>query len=129
MNIAEKTAGFNISCDTGSEGGVSVSVEVGSTTLTATSSTADPATWSVNVPADTTYITGTSVTVTVSASKAGFTAPADVTRTLAIDLVRPSVSYTAPGSLTVGVALTALPSTSDNRCWRIQRHGSCRRGL
>ena len=113
VNIAEKTAGFSISGDTGSEGGVSVSVEVGSTTLTATSSTADPATWSVNVPADTTYITGTSVTVTVSASKAGFTAPTDVTRTLVIDLVKPSVTYTAPDSLKVGAAVDVRPTTTD----------------
>ena len=113
VNIAEKAAGFSISGDTGSEGGVSVSVEVGSTTLTATSSTADPATWSVSVPSNASYITGTSVGVTVSASKAGFTAPTDVTRTLAVDLVKPAVAYTAPATLKVGAAVNVRPTTTD----------------
>ena len=109
INIAEKAAGFTISGNTGSEGGVSVSVEVGSTTLTATSSTADPALWSVSVPAVATYITETSVSVAVSASKTGHTAPSDVTRPLAVDLTAPSArTYTAPGSLKVDVAITAM---------------------
>ena len=114
VNIAEKTAGFAISGTTGSEGGVSVTVTVGSMTLTATSAEADPATWSVTVPANAAYITGTSVAVSVSASKTGFTAPSDVTRTLSVDLAAPSVSYTAPASLKVGVAITAMtPTTAD----------------
>ena len=114
VNIAEKAAGFSISGDTGSEAGVSVSVAVGMTTLTATSAdVSGTATWSVNVPAEASYITGTSVTVTVSASKTGFTAPSAVERTLAIDLVKPSVSYTAPSSLKVGAAVDLQPSTSD----------------
>ena len=114
VNIAEKTAGFAITGATGSEAGVSVTVTVGTTELTATSASADPATWSVSVPADATYITGTSVPVSVTASKSGFTSPSAVTRTLAVDLAAPSVSYTAPPSLKVGVAMTAVsPSTSD----------------
>ena len=114
VNIAEKTAGFAISGTTGSEGGVSVTVAVGSMTLTATSTEADPATWSVTVPANAAYITGTSVNVSVSASKTGFAAPNDVTRTLAVDLAAPSVSYTAPASLKVGVAISAVtPTTTD----------------
>ena len=63
INIAEKAAGFTVSGDTGSVGSVSVSVEVGSTTLTTTSSSADPATWSVSVPAAASYITESSVSV------------------------------------------------------------------
>ena len=114
VNIAEKTAGFSISGDTGSEAGVTVSVAVGSTTLTATSAdVSGTAEWSVNVPADATYITGTSVDVTVSASKTGFTPPTDVTRSLAIDLAAPSVTYTAPSSLQVGAAVEVRPSTTD----------------
>ena len=114
VNLAEKTAGFTISGVTGSEAGVSVTVTVGSMTLTATSAEADPATWSVTVPANAAYITGTSVAVSVSASKTGFTAPSDVTRTLSVDLAAPSVSYTAPASLKVGVAITAMtPTTAD----------------
>ena len=112
VNIAEKAAGFAISGDTGSEGGVSVTVTVGTTELTATSAAGGA--WSVAVPANAAYLTGTSVTVTVSASKTGYTAPSDVTRALAVDLAAPSATYTAPSSLQVGVAVGALtPSTTD----------------
>ena len=112
VNIAEKAAGFAISGATGSEAGATVTVTVGGTELTATSAAGGA--WSVDVPADAAYITGTSVTVTVSASKTGFTSPSDVTRTLAVDLTAPSASYTAPSSLQVGVAVSAMtPSTTD----------------
>ena len=109
INIEEKASGFDISGNTGSEGGVSVTVTVGGTELTATSADADPATWTVNVPVDATYITGTSVDVTVSASKAGYTSPSDVTGTLTVDLTAPTApGYSAPVSLKVGEAITAL---------------------
>ena len=112
VNIAEKAAGFAISGATGSEGGVSVTVTVGTTELTATSDSGGA--WSVAVPANAAYLTGTSVTVTVSASKTGYTAPGDVTRALAVDLAAPSATYTAPSSLQVGVAVGAMtPSTTD----------------
>ena len=86
---------------------MSVTVTVGSMELSATSAEADPATWTVNVPANAAYITGTSVAVSVSASKTGFAAPNDVTRTLSVDLAAPSVSYIAPASLKVDVAIAA----------------------
>ena len=109
INIEEKASGFDISGNTGSEGGVSVTVTVGGTELTATSADADPATWTVNVPVDATYITGTSVDVTVSASKAGYTSPSDVTGTLTVDLTAPTApTYAAPASLQVDVAITAM---------------------
>ena len=112
MNIAEKAAGFAISGATGSEGGVSVTVTVGGTELTATSAAGGA--WSVAVPAGASYLTGTSVAVTVSASKTGYTPPSDVTRALAVDLTAPSATYTAPSSLQVGVAVGAMtPSTTD----------------
>ena len=41
VNIAEKATGFAISGDTGSQSGVSVTVTVGTTELTATSASAD----------------------------------------------------------------------------------------
>ena len=114
VNIAEKAAGFTIGGATGSEGGVSVTVTVGTTDLTATSAAADPATWSVSVPPGASYLTGTSVAVTVSASKTGYTPPSDVTRALAVDLTAPSATYTAPSALQVGVAVSAMtPSTTD----------------
>ena len=112
VNIAEKAAGFTISGATGSEAGVSVTVTVGGTELTATSATGGA--WSVAVPPGASYITGTSVAVTVSASKTGYTSPSDVTRALAVDLAAPSATYTAPSSLKVGVAVGAMtPSTTD----------------
>ena len=110
VNLAEHEAGFTISGDTGSEADVSVTVTVGATELTATSTATA---WSVSVPPNATYITGTSVTVTVSATKTGFTPPTDVARKLAVDLTAPSASYTAPDALTVGVAIAAMtPSTT-----------------
>ena len=113
INIAEKAEGFAIGGNTGSEAGVSVTVQVGPATLSATSADDNgTATWSVNVPADAVYITGASVVVRVSAAKTGFTAPADVQRTLAIDLTAPTApTYTAPGSLKVGAAITAMSPT------------------
>ena len=63
----------------------------------------------MSVPADASYITGTSVEVSVTASKTGYTSPAAATRTLTVDLVAPAApAYTAPGSLTVGEAITAM---------------------
>ena len=109
VNIAEHGAGFAITGDTGSEADVSVTVTVGTTELTATSTATA---WSVTVPADATYIAGTSVTVTVSATKAGFTAASPVTRELTVDLSAPSASYTAPATLQVGVAITAMTPTT-----------------
>ena len=109
VNIAEKAAGFTIGGDTGSVGGVSVTVTVGSTELTATSADADPATWSVSVPANASYITGTSVVVEVNASKIGFSAPSAITRSLTVDLTAPTApGYTAPTSLKVGEAISPM---------------------
>ena len=113
VNIAEKTAGFTISGDTGTESGVDVTVQIGTETLTATSAdSAGTATWSVSVPADASYITGTSVVVAVNATKTGYTSPSAVQRTLTVDLTAPTApTYTAPGSLKVGVAITAMSPT------------------
>ena len=109
VNIAEKAAGFTISGDTGSVGGVTVTVYVGTMDLTATSSNDNPAIWSVNVPGNAAYITGTSVAVTVSAAKTGYAAPSPHALVLAVDLVAPTApAYTAPGSLKVGVAIAAM---------------------
>ena len=109
VNITEKASGFSIGGDTGSEGGVLVTVSVGDTDLNATSSTADPATWSVSVPGNASYITGTSVDVEVNATKTGFTSPSAVERTLTVDLTAPEApTYTAPLSLQVGVAIAPM---------------------
>ena len=109
INIAEKAAGFTIGGDTGSVGGVSFTVTVGATELTATSADADPAAWSVSVPADASYITGTSLIVEVNASKTGYSAPVAVRRSLTVDLTAPTApSYSAPASLKVGVSISAM---------------------
>ena len=64
INIAEKAGGFSIGGDTGTEIGVEVTVGIGTGTLAATSAdNAGTATWSVSVPADASYITGTSLDV------------------------------------------------------------------
>ena len=112
VNIAEKASGFAIRGRTGTESGVSVTVEVGTETLSATTET--DGTWSATVPADADYLTGTDVSVTVEASKTGYTAATPVTRTLTLDLVAPSSrTYTVPGSLQVGVPVTGVtPSTT-----------------
>ena len=109
INIAEKAAGFTIGGDTGSVGGANVTVTVGTTELTAPSADANPATWSVSVPANASYITGTSLDVEVNASKIGYRAPAPITRTLTVDLSGPTApTYSAPSSLRVGEAISAI---------------------
>ena len=93
INITEKAAGFTISGDTGSVSGSAVSVTVGVQELTATSTASA---WSVSVPADATYISAPSVTVTVNASKTGYGAANPVTRSLVVDLTAPQArSYSA----------------------------------
>ena len=93
------------------EAGVAVSVQVGTATFSTTSANGTAA-WSVDVSADASYITGTSVDVRVTAAKTGFTAPSAVERTLTVDLVAPTApTYTAPGSLTVGAAITSMSPT------------------
>ena len=119
INIAEKASGFTISGDTGAESGVTVTVTIdpdedadddeGSLADDSNSSGA----WSVSVPGDATYISGTSVSLSVTATKPHYTS-VTVTRSLTVDLTAPAVSYTAPQSLTVGVAITAIdPTTND----------------
>ena len=109
VNLAEKAAGFSISGDTGSEGGASVKVSVGAADLTATSSSANPATWSVSVLAGAAYITGASVAVEVTATKTGYTSPSAVQRSLTVDLTAPTApTYTTPSSLKVGVPIAAM---------------------
>ena len=111
INIAEKANGFPISGDTGAESGVTVTVNVNGTPVgTATSDAGGD--WSVDVGKDEDEgsITGTSVLLSVTATKTSFTS-VTVTRTLKVDLTAPTVSYTAPLSLTVGDAIIAMVPT------------------
>ena len=112
INGSEHGNGFAISGGTGAGSGVTVAVTLGGTALTSATSDADGA-WSVAVGAGATYITETSVTLSVTASQTGFTSET-VTRALTVDLTRPDVSYTAPDSLKVGVAVASItPTTTD----------------
>ena len=116
VNIAEKAAGFLVTGNTGTESGVSVSVTIGTQSPLTATSDAD-GTWSVSVPADASYIAGTSVSVTVSASKTGFGSPADVTRALAVDLSAPafvSAATSADGTQIVLTFSEDLLATSGN---------------
>ena len=117
INRSEHTNNFAVTGNTGTDSGVTVTVTIGGTALTSVTSAiavaATEATWSVTVPANADYITETSVELSVTATKTGFTS-ATVTRTLPVDLTPPSVSYTAPSNLTVGVLITPIaPTTSD----------------
>ena len=113
VNIAEKAAGFMISGDTGSEGGVEVSVTIGSQSSPLTTTSDGGGAWSVRVPTEASYLTET-ITATdvldghlvrVSAKKTGFTAN-NRSRRLAVDLTAPSVTvstdFPVPASLRVG---------------------------
>ena len=112
INRSEHTNGIAVSGNTGTESGVTVEVTIGGTPLTSVTYAMN-AMWSVNVGPSADYITETSVELSVTATKTGFTS-ATVTRTLPVDLTPPSVSYTAPSNLTVGVLITPIaPTTSD----------------
>ena len=111
INIAEKANGFPISGDTGAESGVTVEVTIGTGMLSTTSVAVPAGDWSVIVPSNAGYITGTSVSLSVTATKTGFTDAMPVSRTLTVDLTAPTVSYTAPLSLTVGDAIMDMVPT------------------
>ena len=112
VNIAEKAAGFALGGETGTDDGATVSVSLGSGSLSATSSGGGA--WSVAVPAAAAYLAEPGVALTVTARKTGLTPPSDVVRTVRVDLATPAVSYTAPATLQVGVALAPMnPATTD----------------
>ena len=109
INIDEKAAGFPISGNTGTEGGVTVEVTIGTGVL---STTSVAGVWSVAVPAAASYIMGTSVSLEVTAEKAGETDAVPFSGSLIVDLVKPTVSYIAPQSLTVGTEIIAMVPTA-----------------
>ena len=112
INDTEYLDGIVVSGNTGSESGVFVDVSIGTGTLSTLLSDTQ-GNWSGTVPPRANYITEPSVVLSVTASKTGFTS-VTVTRTLTVDRTQPSVSYTPPESLTVGVAIeTMVPATDD----------------
>ena len=110
INAAEKATGFAITGNTGVEATVSVTVRVGAVQLTAVISD-NEGNWLVRIPANPLYLVEPSVDIRVTATKAGSTDPTPVTRTVAVDITAPSVSYPAPSSLTVGVAIDNIDPT------------------
>ena len=113
INIAEKADGFPISGNTGAESGVTVEVTIGTGIGRGILSTTSVAgVWSVTVPSAASYITGTSVSLGVTAIKTGFTDAAPFSGSLMVDLMEPTVSYTAPLSLNVGDAIIAMVPTA-----------------
>ena len=109
VNIAEHTAGFALFGQTGSVEQASVTVKVGDQTSMAISTTGGA--WAVPVLAGAAQFTEPSVVLTVSATKVGLVAAADVQRTVTVDLTAPSAAYTAPTSLQVGESITAIQPT------------------
>ena len=94
VNISEKADGFAISGNArsdkmGSMEGTSVTVDIGSGTLTATTDSAGD--WSVEAPSAAEYISEPGVTVTVNASGTNLTDAPEVTRELAVDLTPPAL--------------------------------------
>ena len=94
VNISEKADGFAISGNArsdkmGSMEGTSVTVDIGSGTLTATTDSAGD--WSVEVPSAAEYLSEPGVTVTVNASGMNLTDAPEVTRELAVDLTPPAL--------------------------------------
>ena len=94
VNISEKADGFAISGNArsdkmGSMEETSVTVGIGSETLTATTDSAGD--WSVEVPSAAEYISEPGVMVTVNASGMNLTDAPEVTHELAVDLTPPAL--------------------------------------
>ena len=122
VNITERTAGFAIAGDTGTEPGVAVTVTLGGHGFAAVTSaladhdgeaaTPDRARWSVAVPPGAAYVTGPTLALAVAAAKPGHTPPTPFTRNLAVDLEAPAApAYAAPAALAVGEPITPMAPT------------------
>ena len=103
VNIEEKAAGFVISGTVANGATVEVTLDSG----TARGATEIGTTWTLAIPANDPEITGTSVVVEATATLAGATST--VNRTITVDLVAPTATYTPPGTLTVGTPIIAIP--------------------
>ena len=109
VNAAERAAGFNI---TGTAtAGAQVTLTVGATALPAVTADAQGA-WSVAIPANAAYVRERTLSLRAIARKTGLT-DARASATLSVDLTPPTVTYTPPATLTVGVSVSLPPSTSD----------------
>ena len=120
VNISEKADGFAISGNArsdkmGSMEETSVTVGIGSGTLTATTDSAGD--WSVEIPSAAEYLSEPGVTVTVNASGMNLTDAPEVMRELAVDLTPPALeSATLEGdrlTLTFDEPLALSPASPD----------------
>ena len=100
VNIAERAAGFAISGTVADGGTVEVTLD-GSTTTRAATETGTI--WTLDIPANDSEITDTSVVVEATATLLGATGT--VSRMIDVDLVAPTATYAAPGTLTVGTPI------------------------
>ena len=100
VNIAERAAGFAISGTVADGGTVEVTLD-GSTTTRAATETGTI--WTLDIPANDPEITDTSVVVEATATLLGATGT--VSRMIDVDLVAPTATYAAPGTLTVGTPI------------------------
>ncbi len=110
INAAEKATGLSITGNAGAEPIVSVTVTIGTVQLASVISDSGGA-WLVPIPPNSPYLVEPGVDIQVTATKAGSTDPTPVTRTVAVDITAPSVSYTAPSSLIVGVVIDNIDPT------------------
>ena len=134
VNISEKADGFAISGNTrsdkmGSMEGTSVTVDIGSGTLTATTDSAGD--WSVEVPSATEYINEPGVIVTVNASGMNLTDAPEVTRELAVDLTPPALeSVTVEGDrLTLTFDETLAERAVSRGAFSVSVNGEVQSGL
>ena len=105
---------FDIKGNTGTIGLVPVRLNLGGLSLTTTSEQGDGTWVRIVQESDTDYSHELSVSLSVTATKTGYTDSDAVSRTLTVDMEAPTVSYTAPSSLNVGVEIDPLsPTTSD----------------
>ena len=105
---------FDIKGNTGTIGLVPVRLNLGGLSLTTTSEQGDGTWVRIVQESDTDYSHELSVSLSVTATKTGYTDSDAVSRTLTVDMEAPTVSYTAPSSLKVGVEIDPLsPTTSD----------------
>ena len=134
VNIHEKADGFAISGNArsdkmGSMEGTSVTVDIGSGTLTATTDSAGD--WSVEVPSAAEYLSEPGVTVTVNASGVYSTEAPEKTRELTVDLTPPVLeSATVEGDrLTLTFDETLAERAVSRGAFSVSVNGEVQSGL
>ena len=105
VNIVERRDGFTIGGTVAATAAVSVTVGGGS----ARDATVSDTTWSLAIAANDADITGAEVEIVVTATLSG-NQDGEARRTLTVDLTAPTATWTAPATLTVGVAIADIPA-------------------